>query len=290
MIEIQHLCKTYNASTDTAHHALNDVNLTIEDGDIFGIIGASGAGKSTLVRCINLLERPTSGKILIDGRDVTDFSGKQLLELRASIGMIFQNFSLFQQRTVLRNVTFPLELRRAAKGEREKRARELLEVVELADKADRYPSQLSGGQQQRVAIARALANNPKIMLCDEATSALDTRTTVSILKLLKEINASLGVTMVVITHSLAVAQKICNRIAVIDAGRIVEEGTTAEVFSNPQSPVTRELIQNDSLSGVPDEWVEPAAADPLGDPVAKASAGTAPCADDPAAEPVEEGR
>ena len=290
MIEIQHLCKTYNASTDTAHHALNDVNLTIEDGDIFGIIGASGAGKSTLVRCINLLERPTSGKILIDGRDVTDFSGKQLLELRASIGMIFQNFSLFQQRTVLRNVTFPLELRRAAKGEREKRARELLEVVELADKADRYPSQLSGGQQQRVAIARALANNPKIMLCDEATSALDTRTTVSILKLLKEINASLGVTMVVITHSLAVAQKICNRIAVIDAGRIVEEGTTAEVFSNPQSPVTRELIQNDSLSGVPDEWVEPAAADPLGDPVAKASAGAAPCADDPAAEPVEEGR
>ena len=290
MIEIQHLCKTYNASSDTAHHALDDVNLTINDGDIFGIIGASGAGKSTLVRCINLLERPTSGKILIDGRDVTDFSGKQLLELRASIGMIFQNFSLFQQRTVLRNVTFPLELRRAAKGEREKRARELLEVVELADKADRYPSQLSGGQQQRVAIARALANNPKIMLCDEATSALDTRTTVSILKLLKEINASLGVTMVVITHSLAVAQKICNRIAVIDAGRIVEEGTTAEVFSNPQSPVTRELIQNDSLSGVPDEWVEPAAADPLGDPVAKASASTAPCADDPAAEPVEEGR
>ena len=275
MIEIQHLCKTYNASSDTAHHALDDVNLTINDGDIFGIIGASGAGKSTLVRCINLLERPTSGKILIDGRDVTDFSGKQLLELRASIGMIFQNFSLFQQRTVLRNVTFPLELRRAAKGEREKRARELLEVVELADKADRYPSQLSGGQQQRVAIARALANNPKIMLCDEATSALDTRTTVSILKLLKEINASLGVTMVVITHSLAVAQKICNRIAVIDAGRIVEEGTTAEVFSNPKSPVTRELIQNDSLSGVPDEWVEPAVSG---------------AQNDPAAEPVEEGR
>ena len=260
MIEIQHLCKTYNAASDSAHHALNDVSLTIGDGDIFGIIGASGAGKSTLVRCINLLERPTSGKILIDGRDVTDFSGRQLLELRASIGMIFQNFSLFQQRTVLRNVTFPLELRHEGKGSAAERARELLEVVELADKANSYPSQLSGGQQQRVAIARALANNPKIMLCDEATSALDTRTTVSILKLLKEINASLGVTMVVITHSLAVAQKICNRIAVIDAGRIVEEGTTAEVFSNPKSPVTRELIQNDSLSGVPDEWVEPSAA------------------------------
>ena len=256
MIEIQHLCKTYNEASETAHHALDDVTLTINDGDIFGIIGASGAGKSTLVRCINLLERPTSGKILIDGSDVTDFSGKQLLELRASIGMIFQNFSLFQQRTVLRNVTFPLELRHESKADREKRARELLEVVELVDKADRYPSQLSGGQQQRVAIARALANNPKIMLCDEATSALDTRTTVSILKLLKEINASLGVTMVVITHSLAVAQKICNRIAVIDSGRIVEEGTTEEVFSNPQSPITRELIQNDSLSGVPDEWKE----------------------------------
>ncbi|MEE0845051.1 MAG: methionine ABC transporter ATP-binding protein [Eggerthellaceae bacterium] len=253
MIDIQHLCKTYNASAETAHHALEDVNLTIRDGDIFGIIGASGAGKSTLVRCINLLERPTSGKILIDGKDVTDFSGKQLLQLRASIGMIFQNFSLFQQRTVLRNVTFPLELRHEGKAEREKRARELLEVVELSDKADRYPSQLSGGQQQRVAIARALANNPKIMLCDEATSALDTRTTVSILKLLKEINSSLGVTMVVITHSLAVAQKICNRIAVIDGGRIVEEGTTAEVFSNPQSPVTRELIQNDSLANVEGE-------------------------------------
>lgn len=253
MIEIKHLCKTYNASSETAHHALDDVNLTINDGDIFGIIGASGAGKSTLVRCINLLERPTSGKILIDGRDVTDFSGKQLLELRASIGMIFQNFSLFQQRTVLRNVTFPLELRHEAKGNAAARARELLEVVELSDKADRYPSQLSGGQQQRVAIARALANNPKIMLCDEATSALDTRTTVSILKLLKEINASLGVTMVVITHSLAVAKKICNRIAVIDAGRIVEEGTTSEVFSNPQSPVTRELIKNDSLSSIEEE-------------------------------------
>ena len=288
MIEIQHLCKTYNAASDSAHHALDDVNLTIEDGDIFGIIGASGAGKSTLVRCINLLERPTSGKILIDGRDVTDFSGKQLLELRSSIGMIFQNFSLFQQRTVLRNVTFPLELRHEGKGSAAERARELLEVVELADKANSYPSQLSGGQQQRVAIARALANNPKIMLCDEATSALDTRTTVSILKLLKEINASLGVTMVVITHSLAVAQKICNRIAVIDAGRIVEEGTTAEVFSNPKSPVTRELIQNDSLSGVPDEWVEPSAA--AVDSAAAVLAGADVRVGEPAAELVGNGR
>ena len=257
MIQLQHLCKTYDGAAESAHHALRNVNLTIEDGDVFGIIGASGAGKSTLVRCINLLERPTDGRILIDGEDVTDLSGKQLLELRASIGMIFQNFSLFQQRTVLSNVTFPLELRHEKKDAREKRARELLDLVGLGALADRYPSQLSGGQQQRVAIARALANNPKIMLCDEATSALDTRSTVSILKLLRDINEELGVTMVVITHSLAVAQKVCNRIAVIDDGRIVEEGLTSSVFSDPQSPVTRELLENDSLSGDPDAWKAP---------------------------------
>ncbi len=247
MIQIQHLSKTYGDGASGTLHALRNVNLTIEDGDIFGIIGASGAGKSTLVRCINLLERPTEGTIAIDGEDVTDFSGRQLLELRSSIGMIFQNFSLFQQRTVLRNVTFPLELRHEGRDAREKRARDLLDVVGLGDLSERYPSQLSGGQQQRVAIARALANNPKIMLCDEATSALDTRSTASVLKLLKSINAEWGVTMVVITHSLAVAQKVCNRLAVIDDGRIVEAGRTADVFSNPQSPVTRELLENDSL-------------------------------------------
>ena len=223
------------------------MNLTINDGDVFGIIGASGAGKSTLVRCLNLLERPTEGAILYDGRDITGLSGRALLELRSQVGMIFQNFSLFQQRTVLRNVTFPLELR-GEKGEAaRKRAMELLELVGLADLAERYPSQLSGGQQQRVAIARALANNPKVMLCDEATSALDPRTTASILQLLQNINRNLGVTLVVITHSLPVASKICNRVAVIDKGRIVEEGVTAKVFSDPQSPVTRELLSNDSL-------------------------------------------
>ena len=214
---------------------------------MFGIIGASGAGKSTLVRCLNLLERPTEGSIIYDGRDITNLSGKALLELRAQVGMIFQNFSLFQQRTVLRNVTFPLELRGEKKEAREARAHELLELVGLADLAQRYPSQLSGGQQQRVAIARALANNPKVMLCDEATSALDPRTTASILQLLQNINRNLGVTLVVITHSLPVASKICNRVAVIDQGRIVEEGVTAKVFSDPQSPVTRELLSNDSL-------------------------------------------
>ena len=220
---------------------------------MFGIIGQSGAGKSTLVRCINLLERPTAGRVLIDGVDVTDVTGKQLLDLRASIGMIFQNFSLFQQRTVLGNVTFPLELAGQKKAAREGRARELLDLVGLADLADRYPSQLSGGQQQRVAIARALANEPAVMLCDEATSALDTRTTVSILKLLQDINRELGVTLVVITHSLAVAQKICNRVAVIDDGRIVEEGAVSEVFANPQNAVTRELLENNRLSIAADE-------------------------------------
>ena len=246
MIQLENLHKTYEGASE--HHVLKGIDLEIRDGDVFGIIGASGAGKSTLVRCINLLERPSSGRVVIDGEDVTNVSGKRQLELRAGIGMIFQNFSLFQQRTVLQNVTFPLELRHEPRAAREKRARELLALVELADKEGSYPSRLSGGQQQRVAIARALANQPRIMLCDEATSALDTRTTVSILNLLRDINRELGVTLVVITHSLAVAQKICNRIAVIDDGVIVEEGETAAVFADPKSPVTRELIANDSLS------------------------------------------
>ncbi|MDR2721373.1 MAG: methionine ABC transporter ATP-binding protein [Coriobacteriaceae bacterium] len=246
MIQINHLSKTFEGAT--VHHALRDVSLTIEDGDIYGIIGASGAGKSTLVRCINLLERPTAGQLFINGVDVVNLRGKPLLELRRSIGMIFQDFSLFQQRSVLHNVTFPLELRHDNKQHRVARARELLEIVGLADKETSYPAQLSGGQQQRVAIARALANEPTIMLCDEATSALDTRTTTSILQLLKNINQEFGVTMVVITHSLSVAHKICNKIAVIDEGRIVESGSTADVFAHPQSPITKELLASDTLS------------------------------------------
>ncbi|MCL2530181.1 MAG: ATP-binding cassette domain-containing protein [Coriobacteriia bacterium] len=248
MIEIRHLTKVFSGTSE--HHALHDVSLTIQDGEIFGIIGASGAGKSTLVRCINLLERPTSGRIIIDGVDVTGFKGRQLHEFRSSIGMIFQDFSLFQQRSVLGNVTFPLELRHDKREHRQARARELLELVGLTDKEKSFPSQLSGGQQQRVAIARALANHPKIMLCDEATSALDTRTAASILGLLKNINKDLGVTMIVITHSLSVAEKVCDKIAVIDEGKIVEQGLTAEVFANPQSPITRELLKNDKLSSV----------------------------------------
>lgn len=243
MIQIEHLNKTYVSRQGETHIALTDINLTIEDGSVFGIIGQSGAGKSTLVRCLNLLERPTSGSIIINGRDITSLSEKELREFRSSVSMVFQNFSLLQQRTALRNVMFPLELRHADKKEAEKRARELLELVGLADKCDKYPSQLSGGQQQRVAIARALVNNPSIMLCDEATSALDSMTTHSILKLLKDINEKMGVTIVLITHSLAVAELICDNVVVIDEGKIVEEGKTEDIFANPQSDVARKLLE-----------------------------------------------
>lgn len=243
MIQIEHLNKTYVSRQGETHIALTDINLTIEDGSVFGIIGQSGAGKSTLVRCLNLLEHPTSGSIIINGRDITSLSEKELREFRSSVSMVFQNFSLLQQRTVLRNVMFPLELRHADKKEAEKRARELLELVGLADKCDKYPSQLSGGQQQRVAIARALVNNPSIMLCDEATSALDSMTTHSILKLLKDINEKMGVTIVLITHSLAVAELICDNVVVIDEGKIVEEGKTEDIFANPQSDVARKLLE-----------------------------------------------
>lgn len=243
MIQIEHLNKTYVSRQGETHIALTDINLTIEDGSVFGIIGQSGAGKSTLVRCLNLLERPTSGSIIINGRDITSLSEKELREFRSSVSMVFQNFSLLQQRTVLRNVMFPLELRHADKKEAEKRARELLELVGLADKCDKYPSQLSGGQQQRVAIARALVNNPSIMLCDEATSALDSMTTHSILKLLKDINEKMGVTIVLITHSLAVAELICDNVVVIDEGKIVEEGKTEDIFANPQSDVACKLLE-----------------------------------------------
>ena len=243
MIQIEHLNKTYVSRQGETHTALTDINLTIEDGSVFGIIGQSGAGKSTLVRCLNLLERPTSGSIIINGRDITSLSEKELREFRSSVSMIFQNFSLLQQRTVLRNVMFPLELRHADRKEAEKRARELLELVGLADKCNKYPSQLSGGQQQRVAIAHALVNNPSIMLCDEATSALDSMTTHSILKLLKDINEEMGVTIVLITHSLAVAELVCDNVVVIDEGKIVEEGKTEDIFANPQSDVARKLLE-----------------------------------------------
>ena len=228
-IQIDHLHKSYGSGAE-AHEVLHDINLTIDSGEVFGILGSSGAGKSTLVRCINLLERPTSGKVRVDGEDITDAKGKELADVRAGIGMIFQNFSLFQQRTVLRNVTFPLELNHTPKNKREERARYLLDLVGLADLADRYP------------MARALVNNPSIMLCDEATSALDSTTTAQILDLLRRINRELNVTLVIITHSLSVAHNICDRVAMIDGGRIVEMGDTEELFSNPQSDILKTLI------------------------------------------------
>lgn len=248
MIQIEHLNKVFGEGTDNPHHVLHDIDLTINDGDVFGIIGSSGAGKSTLVRCLNLLERPSSGRIIIDGQDISGYSGKKLLELRSSIGMIFQNFSLFQQRTVMQNVTFPLELQGVDRAERIERAKNLIELVGLSGKKSRYPSELSGGQQQRVAIARALINRPEVILCDEATSALDSRTTIQILGLLKDINERMGVTLVVITHALSVAEEICDRVAMIDGGRIVEQGTTHEVFSNPQSDIAKELLAHHEVS------------------------------------------
>lgn len=243
MIQIEHLYKTYTGDKhDEAHHALKDINLTIEDGSIFGIIGQSGAGKSTLVRCINLLERPTSGEIIIDGRDITDLSGKELLEFRASVGMIFQNFSLFQQRTVLRNVMFPLELHKGYnKAEAKKRAMELLELVGLADKANKYPSQLSGGQQQRVAIARALSMNPHVMLFDEATSALDPELVRDVLGVMRDL-ARDGMTMIVVTHEMGFARDVADRVVFMDGGRIVEEGPAEQVIDHPREQRTREFL------------------------------------------------
>lgn len=246
MIELKNISKSFETAAGTVR-ALDDVSLTIETGEVFGIIGESGAGKSTLVRCINLLEQPTSGSVVIDGRDVTSLHGRDLRELRADIGMIFQRFSLFEQRTVLDNVIFPATLastgKRVSRAEAPERARKLLALVGLEGKEGSYPSQLSGGQQQRVAIARALMTQPKTLLCDEATSALDTLTTSQVLDLLGKINQKLGVTIVLITHSLAVARRICGRIAVMDHGQLVEQGTAAEVFGNPQADVTRALLQ-----------------------------------------------
>ena len=229
--------------SDGLVHALSDINIDIADGDVFGIIGMSGAGKSTLVRTINLLERPTSGTIEVDGRDVTALSGEELRAYRRRVAMIFQNFGLLAQKTVLDNVCFPF-LAASGKVTAENRARalELLDRVGLAEKAQSYPSQLSGGQKQRVAIARALACEPEVILCDEATSALDPKSTNTILKLLRDINRETDVTLVVITHSMDVVEKICNNVAVLEHGRVVEQGSVAKVFADPQAEATRVLL------------------------------------------------
>ena len=241
MIQIENLSKAYPLENGS-FTAIENINLTIEDGDIFGIIGMSGAGKSTLVRCINLLERPTTGTITIDGIEVTGLSDKQLLQLRRKIGMVFQKFNLLMQRTILDNVALPLEIAGVPKKEREARAAELLELVGLGNQAKKYPAQLSGGQQQRVSIARALANHPSVILCDEPTSALDSLTTNSILKLLRDLCHKLGVTIIIITHEIGVVQKICNKVAVIDSSVIVEQGNTADVLSHPREYITKQLL------------------------------------------------
>lgn len=249
MIEIRNLAKTYHGA-EGDFTAVKNINLTINDGDIFGIIGLSGAGKSTLVRCINLLEVPTEGDVLVDGKSMLSLSRRELLAARQKIGMIFQGFNLLSQRTALDNITYPLEIAGVKRAQAVKRARELLDMVGLADKEKSYPSQLSGGQKQRVAIARALATEPHVLLCDEATSALDPTTTVQILDLLREINHRLGVTIVVITHEMRVIEKICNRVAVIDASEIAEEGLVSEVFLRPKSAIARRLIMPQGGEGI----------------------------------------
>ena len=241
MIELQGLSKTFHTANGTVE-ALQDISITINDGEIFGIIGLSGAGKSTLVRCINLLERPTSGKVIIDGQSLTDMPQRELLNMRRSISMIFQGFNLLEQRNVLKNVCFPLEISGWKSQDAKARAEELLKIVGLSDRKNAYPSQLSGGQKQRVAIARALATKPKYLLCDEATSALDPNTTRSILELLRTINDTMGVTIVVITHEMKVIDQICDRVAVIDNSRIAELGRVSDVFTNPRSDIAKELI------------------------------------------------
>ena len=233
IIQIEHLNKTFGAGP-TAVHALEDINLAVQPGEIFGIIGLSGAGKSTLVRCMNLLERPTSGSVVVDGKEMTKLSTKELNRARQSIGMIFQSFNLLMQRTALDNVCFPLELIGTKRPQARKRAQELLDLVGLGDRA--------GGQKQRVAIARALATSPKVLLCDEATSALDPTTTLSILALLKELNEKLGVTVVVITHQMNVIEEICHRVAILDHGVIAEQGSVEDIFSHPQTDIGRRLV------------------------------------------------
>ena len=244
IIRIEGLCKTFGAG-DGAVDALRDIDLTIEKGDIFGIIGLSGAGKSTLVRCMNLLEKPTTGRVIVNGKDLMAMPERELRRERQKISMIFQSFNLLMQRTSLENICFPMELAGVKKDEARRKAQELLKIVDLPDKADAYPVQLSGGQKQRIAIARALASDPQVLLCDEATSALDPKTTRSILDLLKKLNVELGVTVVVITHEMRVVEQICNRVAILDGGEIQETGDVADVFSNPRTEAGRRLVLPD---------------------------------------------
>lgn len=243
-IVIENLYKSFDTKDGTVE-ALKNVNLSIESGDIYGIIGMSGAGKSTLVRCINFLEVPTKGRVLINGKSLGDYASRELRKQREDIGMIFQHFNLLMQKNVLENVCFPLYIQGKSKKDARKRAKELLDIVGLGDRTGAFPAQLSGGQKQRVAIARALASDPKILLCDEATSALDPQTTSSILALLKDINQRFNITIVIITHQMSVVREICSHVAIVKGGEVAEQGTVEDIFTHPQTAVARELLKND---------------------------------------------
>lgn len=249
MIKLEKVSKSFHSGGKEIP-AIQDVTLDIQEGEIFGIIGFSGAGKSTLVRCINLLEKPTAGRVTVDGVELTGLNEKKLREVRRKIGMIFQHFNLLRSRTVYQNIAFPLRKSSLSKAEKDEKINSLLELVGLADKKDAYPSQLSGGQKQRVAIARAMATNPKVLLCDEATSALDPNTTKQILGLLKQINREMGVTVIVITHEMSVIEAICDRVAIIDQSHIAEVGKVSDIFSNPKTPIGRQLILGDAAKKV----------------------------------------
>ena len=245
MIELNHISKDFGSGPGQVH-AVRDVSLSIEKGEIFGIIGFSGAGKSTLVRCMNLLERPTAGTVAVDGRELTALAAKELRQARKKTGMIFQHFNLMPSRTVFGNVAYPLRGSGLSKADIREKVQRLLDLVEIGDKAGAYPQQLSGGQKQRVAIARALANDPSVLLCDEATSALDPQTTKAILSLIKHLNETLGITVVIITHEMAVVKEICDRVAVMEGGRVVEQGEAFSIFARPREPVTQSFIRTTS--------------------------------------------
>jgi len=255
MIRFLHISKVFQQGSRVIN-ALSDVNFHVPSGQIYGVIGSSGAGKSTLIRCANMLERPTSGQVLIDGQDLTKLSDWQLMKSRRQIGMIFQHFNLLSSRNVFDNIALPLELNNLPKAEIKKRVSELLALVGLIDKQYTYPINLSGGQKQRVAIARALANNPKILLCDEATSALDPATTRSILKLLKDINRCLGLTILLITHEMDVVKCICDQVAIIDAGKLIEQNSVSEIFSHPQTLLAQQFIQSTLHLDIPDDYTQ----------------------------------
>lgn len=255
MIKLENISKVFYQDKKPIH-ALKNIDLQVPAGQIFGVIGTSGAGKSTLIRCVNLLERPTSGQVYVDGQNLTQLSGRQLTKVRRQISMIFQHFNLLASRTVFENVAFPLELDSTSKTKIKARVSELLELVGLSDKANVYPANLSGGQKQRVAIARALASNPKVLLCDEATSALDPATTRSILELLKDINRKLGLTILLITHEMDVVKQICDRVAVISEGSLVEQATVSEMFSHPKTKIAQNFIQSTLHLAIPDDYLE----------------------------------